>query len=100
MLTRLLKMGHQPFAVLDHLQVPIGVDDHVVPGGYDLPGLLFFRVPGRSDVVLRTGEDRKRLDRVSELTPLRIGSRDMAFQTSHRAVLFEHHGNMRGKQAG
>src|ERR1700761_1284432 len=93
-------MSPQPIAVFDHPETPIRVNNRVVPGRHHPSALLFFRIPGGSDVVLWTREDRKRLNLRRKVAPLLIRAREMALETPKlRAIPFEHHWNVRREKA-
>ena len=72
------------------------MDHSIVPRWNDLAAHLLFRVPGRSDVVLRAAEDGERGNRRIELLPLFVGAREMTAQHSVGVVFaMQHHRQVR-----
>ena len=67
-----VQMGHQRVVVLHHLQLPINVNNLIIPGRHNLAGFLLLHIPSRGDVVVRPFKNRQRLNLGRKVPPLRI----------------------------
>src|SRR6187551_3697665 len=60
--SELIQVLSQPPLVVHEPRPAVCMDHDIVPGGYDLSGLLLRRVPGRGDVVIGPLEYGHRID--------------------------------------
>ena len=103
---RLLLVGQfadvaaQPVLVLHHLGTAVGVHDRIIPGRHRLCVQRFRRIPVGRDVALGALKDHQRLVARGEILPVRIGTREMAFDHAVGAVILQHRRQMGAVEPG
>src|SRR5262245_21154866 len=90
----------QPLLLFHDLRTTIGMDDRIIPCRNDLPMLNLRRIPVGRNVTLGPLEDHQRLAALSQILPMRIGTREMAFNHSVWSIVFEQGRQMSGIEPG
>src|SRR5476649_2234379 len=93
-------MLEQPVLVFHNFGVPVGMNDRKVPRRHGLSMLGFGGIPVWCDVTLGPLEDHQRLVALDKLLPMRIRTREVAFDDPAGSLVLEHGGQVAGIQTG
>jgi Phage integrase, N-terminal SAM-like domain len=96
---KLVYVAAQPALVVHYHGPTISMHDSVVPGRNNFLMVGFGEIPVGCDVPLHPMENHQRLAAFSKVLPMRVGSRQMAFDHPISRVVFEYSRQMGSEEA-